>query len=58
MYLIGYLDKVTRPLVFALAKTSKYVKNVQDKNNELIFYIQMMISYQKSIKLYGLRLKT
>ena len=39
MYLIGYLDKVTRPLVFALAKTSKYVKNVQDKNNELIFYI-------------------
>ena len=32
MYLIGYLDKVIKPLVFILAKMSRYVKtfNIKD----------------------------
>ena len=32
-YLIGYLDKVIKPLVLILTKMSEYVKTVKGKNN-------------------------
>ena len=37
-YLIGYLDKVIRPLLLLLPKMSGYVKTfkVEDKNNKLM----------------------
>ena len=50
-YLTGYLDEVVRPLILILLKTSGYVKTFKDKNKKLIHY-------QKSIKPFGLRLKT
>ena len=38
-YLIGYLDKVTKPLVLVLLKMSGYVKTfkVKDNNKSLLF---------------------
>ena len=38
-YLIGYLDKVTKPLVLVLLKMSGYVKTFKVKdNNKLLFF--------------------
>ena len=37
MYLIGYFDKVIRPLVLILAKMHGYVK-IKDKNNQLMSF--------------------
>ena len=43
-YLIGYLDKVIRPLISVLSKMSGYVKSFKvkdgdkDKNNKLMFF--------------------
>ena len=63
-YLIGYLDKVIRPLVLLLLKMSGFVKTFKvkggdtDKNNKLMSFPIDMRNYWKNIKLFGLRLKT
>ena len=61
-YLIGYLDKVIRPLVLILPKMSGYIKRLKvkdedkDKNNKLMSF---RIVHEKLLKVrFGLRLKT
>ena len=50
-YLIGYIDKVIRPLVLVLPKMSGYVKTfkVKDKNNKLMPF---RINYEKLLQTY------
>ena len=36
---------------------SGYIKDFNDKDNELTYNVYMMISYQKSIKAFGIKLK-
>ena len=62
-YFIGYLDKGIRPLVLIMHKMSGYVKTLKiedgdkDKNNLLMSFLIEIRSYQKNIKLLGIRLK-
>ena len=59
-YLIECLDKFIRPLVLILPKMSGYVKTfkVKDKNNKLMYLGINGEKPLKSIKLFGLKLKT
>ena len=60
--MIGYLDKVTCPLVLKMAKISEYVKAFKvksgdkDKNNKSVFPYRWWDDL-KNIKLFGLRAK-
>ena len=62
-YLIGYLDKDIRALALIMLKMYGNVKTFKvkggdkDKNNKLMSFRQMVRSYQKNIKLFGLRFK-
>ena len=64
LILIIRLDKVMRPLVLIMLKMSGYVKTFKVKDGDkgknkkaMSFCIQMMRSYQKNIRPFGLRLK-
>ena len=63
-YLVEYLDEAIRPLVLIMPKRNGYAKAFKikeghkDKDSELTLSVQIMRSYQKSIKLFGLRVKT
>ena len=50
-YLIGYLDKLSRPLVLMIPKISRYVKifKFKDKNNKLMSFC---IDDEKLLKKY------
>ena len=56
-HLMGYLDEVTRPLVFVLPKVSRYVKTFKvkdgdkDKNNKLISFHKNQ-KYKKKVEKY------
>ena len=62
-YLIRYSDKAIKPLVLIMPKMSGYVKTFKikdgdkDKSNKLMSFRIDHESYQKNIKLFGLRLK-
>ena len=57
-YSIAYLDKAIRQLVSIMPKMSGYVKRfqVKEEKSKSIPFHQMMRSYQKRIKLFGLKL--
>ena len=63
-YLIGYLDKVIKPLVLVLSKMSGHVKTFKvkdrdkDKNNKLISFRIDDEKLLENVKPFGLRLKT
>ena len=57
-YSIAYLDKAIRQLVLIMPKMSGYVKRflVKEGKSKLIPFRQMMRSYYKRIKLFGIRI--
>ena len=62
-YLIGYLDKDIAPLVLILPKMRGYVKTFKDKdvnkdNKLMSFSIDDEKLFKKSIKPFGLKLRT
>ena len=60
-YLTGYLDKVIRPKRRCLKEVDmlRHLKlKMEIKIKTINLSIQMRTSYQKNIKLFGLRLKT
>ena len=62
--MIGYLDKVLRPINLILPKTSGHIKTFtvtdgnKDKNIELMFFHMDDEKLLENIKLFGLRLKS
>ena len=54
--MIGYLDKVIRPLVLILSKMNRYVKTFKVKNGDKNKNNKLITFHIQDKKLFGLRL--